>query len=464
MLKIYQIFILKFIILFISSLFITSIISYIALKSIILEHNKNHLKHAIELIELELKNVKNLDEYTDIVNTKTSLRVTIISSEGIVLAESDADKNRMDNHASRFEIMQSNTKEYGDITRYSDTVKADFLYVAKKVTYGDKQIYIRLAMSLAQIMYDFYSLWMKLFIVFLLIVFIATFISRSMSQRVVYDISQITDYLDEVSNKNYKAIIKTKYFYEFLQISLYLKNLVKKLSKNEKKKIKNMAKLRLINKQRNDILSALSHEFKNPVAAILGYAQTIQDDSDMPKSVRDKFLEKISANGEKISRMLDRLALSVKLENGDLTINKSEFDIKQLCSEVASNLLLKYKNRDVIVEVDEEIVYTDKTMVELVLINLVDNALKYSNSNVTIRLKDKKLFVIDNGIGIKEEHLDKITTKFYRVDRNSWDNSMGLGLAMVKFILKSLGSSLKIESEFAKGSVFSFEIDSMIKR
>jgi signal transduction histidine kinase len=389
--------------------------------------------------------------------------VTIVDADGVVLAESDADKNHMDNHASRFEIMQSNIKEYGDITRYSDTVKADFLYVAKKVTYGEKQIYIRLAMSLAQIMYDFYSLWMKLFIVFLLIVFIATFISRSMSQRVVYDISQITDYLDEVSNKNYKAIIKTKYFYEFLQISLYLKNLVKKLSKNEKKKIKNMAKLRLINKQRNDILSALSHEFKNPVAAILGYAQTIQDDSDMPKGVRDKFLEKISANGEKISRMLDRLALSVKLENGDLTINKSEFDIKQLCSEVASNLLLKYKNRDVIVEVDEKMIYTDKTMVELVLINLVDNALKYSNSDVTIRLKDKKLFVIDNGIGIKEEHLDKITTKFYRVDRNSWDNSMGLGLAMVKFILKSLGSSLKIESEFAKGSVFSFEIDSMIK-
>ena len=78
-----------------------------------------------------------------------------------------------------------------------------------------------------------------------------------MSQRIVYDISQITNYLDEVSNKNYKAVIKTKYFYEFLQISLLLKNLVKKLSKNEKKKAKNMAKLRLINKQKNDIAGSI---------------------------------------------------------------------------------------------------------------------------------------------------------------------------------------------------------------
>ncbi|DAB28444.1 MAG TPA: two-component sensor histidine kinase [Sulfurimonas sp. UBA10385] len=463
MLKIHQIFILKFLILFVSTLLITSLISYIALKSIIIEHNKNHLKHAIELMEIELKKVDNLDDFAMQIYKKTSLRVTVIAEDGGVLAESSADKVEMDNHASRFEILQSNSQDYGDITRYSKTVKADFLYVAKKAYYKNKQIYIRLSMSLAQIMYDFYSLWTKLFFVFMGIVIIATFVSRNMSQKVVHDISQITNYLDEVSNKNYKAVVKTKYFYEFLQISLLLKNLVKKLSKNEKKKIKNMAKLRLINKHRNDILSALSHEFKNPVASIIGYAQTIQEDSDMPQNIREKFLSKISSNGEKISKMLDRLALSVKLENGDLTINKSEFDLKQLCTEVASNLMLKYKEREIIVNAEQKTLFSDKTMLELVLINLVDNALKYSKGDVIINIKDDMLSVKDSGIGIKEEHLDKITTKFYRIDKNSWDNSMGIGLAMVKYILKSLNSELKIESEFAKGSVFSFSVESMLK-
>jgi signal transduction histidine kinase len=462
-LKIHQIFILKFLLLFVSTLLITSIIGYIALKDIVIEHKKNHLKHAIELMEIELENIEDIDNFVMKINKKTSLRVTIIAESGVVLAESNADKREMDNHASRFEIMQSNTNNYGDITRYSKTVKADFLYVAKKIAYKNEFIYVRLSMNLAQIMHDFYSLWIRLFFIFIGIVIFATYISRKMSQRIVYDISQITNYLDEVSNKNYKAVIKTKYFYEFLQISLLLKNLVKKLSKNEKKKAKNMAKLRLINKQKNDILSAISHEFKNPVASIMGYAQTIQEDSDMPKSIRDKFLSKISSNGDKISKMLDRLILSVKLENGDLSIHKNEFDLKQLCSEVASNLALKYKDREIIVRADEQSVFTDKTMLELALINLVDNALKYSKDDVILELKDKRVYVKDSGIGIKEEHLKRIADKFYRVDKNKWDNSMGIGLAMVTYVLKLLDSSLDISSELGKGSTFSFSIEKMLK-
>ncbi len=183
----------------------------------------------------------------------------------------------------------------------------------------------------------------------------------------------------------------------------------------------------------------------------------------MPKNIREKFLGKISSNGEKISKMLDRLTLSVKLENGDLAINKSEFDLKQLCSEVASNLALKYKDREIFVKVETQNVFTDKTMLELALINLVDNALKYSKNDVTIELKDNKVSVIDSGIGIKEEHLKMITGKFYRVDKNRWDNSMGIGLAMVTYVLKLLDSSLVISSEFGKGSRFSFSIEKMLK-
>jgi signal transduction histidine kinase len=414
-------------------------------------------------MELDLKNVDKLDDFATKINEKTSLRVTVIAQSGTVLAESDADKNEMDNHASRFEIMASNTGDYGYITRYSNTVKADFLYVAKKVVYKNEQIYIRLSMSLAQIMHDFYSLWTKLFFVFVLIVVIAAFVSKNMSQKVVYDIEQITNYLDDISNKNYKAVIKTKYFYEFLQISLLLKNLVKKLSKSEKKKTKSMARLRLMNKQRNDILSALSHEFKNPIASIIGYAQTIQEDQDMPPVIRNKFLAKISSNGEKISKMLDRLAMSVKLDNGDLTLKKSEFELKQLCNEVASNLVSKYRDREIMVEADEVVIISDKTMLELVLVNLVDNALKYSNGDVKIIFKDGKVSVQDSGIGIKKEDLDKVTAKFFRVNKNSWDNSMGIGLAMVSYILKALDSSLEIESEFTKGSIFSFSVKDMIK-
>lgn len=463
MLKIHQVFIIKFLLLFVGTLLITSLISYFALKNSIVEHNKTHLKNSIQIVDLGLDNVNNLDEYVSNIHKKTSLRTTIIDENGSILAESNADKAQMDNHLQRFEVMESNTKEYGYIIRYSNTVEADFLYVAKKIVYKNRDIYIRLSMSLAQIMDDFYSLWIKLLFIFIGILIIATIVSQKMSKKVVYDIEQITSYLDEISNKNYKAIIKTKYFYEFLQISLLLKNLVKKLSKNEKKKSKYMAKLRLVNRQKNDILSAISHEFKNPVASIMGYAQTIQDDSDMPKTVRDKFLLKISANGEKISKMLDRLTLSVKLENEDFAITKSEFDLKVLCDEVASNLESKYRDRKILLSVENITLFSDKTMLELALVNLVENALKYSSSDVFIELKNSVILVKDSGIGIKEDELQNVTKKFYRVDKNSWNNSMGLGLAMVSYILKLLGSSLTIESKFGHGSTFGFSIKEMLK-
>jgi signal transduction histidine kinase len=413
-------------------------------------------------MEFEIESENNLDDYASKIHHKTGLRVTIIDNDGVVLAESNADKHSMENHSDRYEIMQANNEKFAYITRYSKTVHADFLYAATKSVYRGKHIYIRLSKSLEKVMSDFYSLWSKLAIAFVVIVLMAFYVSKMMSKRISLDIEEITNYLDEISNKNYNAIIKVRYFQEFLQISLLLKSLVKKLSNREKQKRKYTAKLRLMNKQRNDILSSISHEFKNPIASIMGYAQTLIEDRDINSKIHDKFLEKINSNAEKISVMLDRLALSVKLENSDLEINETKFDLNLLCEEVVANLLSKYKDRHISLKAQTCMVNADKTMIELVLINLVDNALKYSQNEVEIILNENTLFVKDKGIGIKEDHLELVSGKFYRVQKNSWDNSMGLGLAMVSYILKAHNSSLKIESTIGEGSTFSFSIKEML--
>jgi signal transduction histidine kinase len=101
-------------------------------------------------------------------------------------------------------------------------------------------------------------------------------------------------------------------------------------------------------------------------------------------------------------------------------------------------------------------------MIELVLTNLVDNALKYSEGEVQLTVEDGYVYVKDYGIGIDESHLDKITGRFYRVEKNTWDNSMGIGLAMVSYILKVHDTSLEIKSERGSGSTFSFSIKSLI--
>ncbi len=462
MLKIHHIFIAKFLILFVGAVLVSSFISYEALKSIIINNNTHYLQNSIKLIAIELSRVENLDAYALKINEDTKMRVTIVNSKGLVLAESDTDKTVMENHSSRYEIIQADNEEFSHTIRYSQTLKADFLYVAKKMFYKGEVIYLRVAMSLEEVMDDFYSLWIKLFFVFLFITLVALFASKKMSEKIVYDIVQITKYLDEISNKNFKATIKTKYFYEFLHISLLLKNLVKKLNSHDKKKRKYTAKLRLVNRQRNDILSAISHEFKNPVAAIMGYAQTLQQEPNLDLKIREKFLTKINSNGEKISKMLDRLALSVKLENNDLSIKATSFNLKLLCEEVIANLSSKYKTRKITLQAENYSVTADKTMIELVLINLIDNALKYSDDEVKIVLENQAVFVKDSGIGIKEKYLDKVSSKFYRVEKNSWDNSMGIGLAMVSYILKAHSTTLEIKSVYSEGSTFSFKIKNLL--
>lgn len=464
MLRIHQLFFLNILGLFIAALLVASLISFFALKSMIIEDGKERLIQNIELLEPQIIESKNLDSLASSIAQKAHLRVTVVAEDGAVIAESDTDKTKMENHSNRVEIMEAMQNPYGMTIRYSKTLKSDFVYVAKKISKPGGTVYFRLSMSLRSVMEHFYSLWIKLFIAFILLMVIALIIAYNISKKARYDILQITRYLDEVSAKNYRAILKPEYFREFLQISILLKNLVKKLHNRDKQKRKHTAKLRLINKQQNDILSAISHEFKNPIAAIMGYAETLRDDINIDPKIRQKFLEKILSNTHRVTLMLDRLALSVKLENNDLSIKPSTFDMANVCLDSISILQAKYPERSIRFEGSSKNVFADKTMLELVITNLIDNALKYSEEEVSVTLTESTISITDKGIGIAPNELDKITSKFYRVQKNRWDNSMGLGLSIVSYILKLHDSALTIESTQGVGSTFGFSLVSMIEK
>ena len=446
-----------------ATMLVSSIISYYTLKSFIIEENTQHLEHNIILMQMQSYHLSDLDRIA--ANTKAAIqeRVTFVSEDGTVLADSNSDKFNMENHANRYEIMQARREDLGTDNRYSVTTHVHYLYVAKKILVDDEVIYLRLATPLDTIMSNFYTLWSRLIIIFAFFMVIGLLSAYQMSKRVRYDIDQIVKYLDEISNKNYKAVIKTVYFKEFLHIALNLKDLAKKLATRDKQKRKYTAKLRLVNKQRNDILSAISHEFKNPLASIMGYADTLLDDPNVNPKIRVRFLEKILSNSRKIAYMIDRLALSVKLENNDLSIHTMNFNLVDLIQDVILNLSSKYPDREIHFHGEECLVNADKDMLDNVLSNLVDNALKYSEEDVTISIIDSKLMVIDKGMGISDADIDKVASKFYRVHKNTWDNSMGLGLAIVSYILKLHGSSLIIESKVGEGSLFGFSLKKMMK-
>ncbi|HEX5623425.1 MAG TPA: HAMP domain-containing sensor histidine kinase [Sulfuricurvum sp.] len=461
MLKIHQLFFLNTLGLFAGTLIISSFIGYYTLKEMIVDDHVNHLKRVIELVSARSYQSPSAEHYINAIHNQTDYRATLFDSNGTVLAESNIDKRSIDSDQNRIEIMHAATEPYGIEVRHSATFGEDYIFIAKQIPFQGDIVILRLGIKLQSVMKDFYQLWIKLAGSFIFIIFIALIITYKISNKARHDIAQITQYLNEISAKNYTAMLRPEYFREFLQIALLLKNLVKKLRNRDKQKRKYTAKLRLINKQQNDILSAISHEFKNPIAAIVGYTETLEADPNINLAIREKFLGKIHSNALKISHMLDRLALSVKLENNDLSIKPTHFDLDTLCRDVTSTMQGKYPLRTIRYEGQHKEVYADQTMLGLVITNLIDNALKYSEEEVTLKLGDTDLEVIDKGIGIAPHELELIASKFYRVQKNRWDNSMGLGLAIVSYILKLHDSMLKISSTLGVGSTFSFSIETL---
>ena len=268
----------------------------------------------------------------------------------------------------------------------------------------------------------------------------------------------INTYLTNLENIE-KVDYKTNFFtQEFEDINQNLLKVLQKAKEREDIKQRYNAKLKLKNRQRADMLSAIAHEFRNPIASIMGYSQTLVDDSEIPKPLQDKFLEKIYNNGNKIESLLARLMLWNKFESKETTLHKSKFELDSLAQSVIVSLKDKYPKREITLLSKIYSIEADRTLIEVVLKNLIENALKYSKKDVKVSIKDGLVSVKDRGVGIDPKDIDKVTKKFYRSGTHSWDNSMGLGLSIVKTILSLHGSKLEIESIKDKGSTFSFRI------
>jgi two-component system phosphate regulon sensor histidine kinase PhoR len=452
--KISQIFVINFTLLLLGALAIISFVVYYSLKEIEIKQYTTQLKSELAYVRARLDEGKSLAEVgremSEIVGRP--LRVTLIAKDGTPLFDNEADVRTMENHANRPEVMEAWRKGFGTSVRYSRTVKNDRIYAAIPMQWNHRPAILRLSVSLENVMADFQMLWWRLAVVFAFIVAIGIVISLVMQKEIGGELEKLKGYLEAITKKKYDASYIAGFSDEFASIASLLKKLAKRLEKNEKRKRKYTAKLKLINKQRSDVISAISHEFKNPVAAITGYTQTLLDDDGLPVSLRRKFLERIEQNTNRITDMIDRLSFVTRLESSEIAPQKSDFDLLPVLEQTAASLEQKYAGRKVVVEAEPCLIHADRTMMEMVVVNLVDNALKYSDEDVMVTLKDGKLCVSDQGRGIPADDLEKVTKKYYRVDKNAWDNSMGLGLAIVKYILKLHHSEITIDSTLGEGT------------
>lgn len=277
----------------------------------------------------------------------------------------------------------------------------------------------------------------------------------------------------------YKFIYQTK---ATRREEFYYKNILPQKSIDEvRKDVENWAEQRKQevenlkqNEQfRKEFLQNLSHEFKTPVFAIQGYVDTLLNGALEQPGINRRFLENTSRNVERLANLISDLDEISSLESGEYKLVKSVFIIQDLIREAYEALSFKAQQKNILFSFKKGCeqpiaVEADKEKIRQVLINLIDNAIKYGKQDghieASIYVVDERSVLIeirDDGIGIAEEHLDRIFERFYRTDYGRSRNigGTGLGLAICKHIIDAHGHNIHVRSNPDVGSSFGFPLN-----
>jgi len=224
---------------------------------------------------------------------------------------------------------------------------------------------------------------------------------------------------------------------------------------------------------RKEFLQNLSHEFKTPIFAIQGYIDTLLNGAMDDLKVRKRFLENTERNVERLVNLVNDLDEISKLERGEQLLLKQNFVIQDLIREVFESLSINMHDKNMRTGIKKgceypTLVFADKEKIRMVLLNLVENASKYGkqNGNITASIyktdgKHVLVEITDDGIGIEEEHLQRIFERFYRTDsaRSRDKGGTGLGLAICKHIIEAHDQAIHVRSTPDVGTSIGFTLE-----
>ncbi|PHS52784.1 MAG: two-component sensor histidine kinase [Lutibacter sp.] len=306
---------------------------------------------------------------------------------------------------------------------------------------------------------------LTILLLYVSIVFIVTFlIIQYRLEKFIFQ--RIKKIYDSVSILDSSDFIKTPITSDIDALSRE----VQKFSENKQQQIKN---LNLRESYRREFLGNISHELKTPLFTVQGYLLTLADGAINDKKISFKYLERANKGVDRLIAIVKDLDLISKLESTDFHLNMQPFNVIELIQGVFDLLEMKAKKRNISLMHTKQYEYPitaigDVERIEQVLINLLVNSIKYgkvggtTSVNVEHIKKNKILVTItDNGEGIKKEHHVRLFERFYRVDqsRSREQGGSGLGLSIVKHIVEAHNEQIFVESEFKKGSEFSFTLE-----
>jgi two-component system phosphate regulon sensor histidine kinase PhoR len=270
-----------------------------------------------------------------------------------------------------------------------------------------------------------------------------------------------------------KATKKEEFFYKKILPQKSIEEVSEDVEKWAIKSKKEIELLKANERYRKEFLMNLAHELRTPIFSVQGYVDTLINGALEDPEVNKKFLNNASKSIDRLVRLLDDLDQISRLESGSVPIIQESFLIQELVKDVYEEFSLKSKERKIALQFKRGTekplaVYADKQKIKQVLVNLVENALKYCNPGATVitgcyLVDDKSVYVevSDDGPGITEEHLPRIFERFYRADRSRSREigGTGLGLAIVKHIVEAHGHTVNVRSKVGVGSSFGFTLD-----
>lgn len=369
--------------------------------------------------------------------SKYDIRITLIDKSGVVLVDSIADAASMKDHSNREEVLEAWKSGEGVAVRTSDTIRKASYYVALKI---DDNLVLRISTT-GSSLYGIFLNALPLIIVIVVALWILCMaLANILTTSIIKPVKELAENIEK------KDGVQT---YEELQ------PFVETIQKQHEDILESA-------KMRQEFTANVSHELKTPLTSISGYSELIETGMANEEDTR-RFATEIHKNANRLLSLInDTLELS-KLDTLTGEVQVEPVNLYELARTCADMLELNAAKRGITIRVEGDMAYVSgsRQMLEEVVYNLCDNAIRYNKDNGTVVLSvqervDTVVFQVkDTGIGIPKEHQARVFERFYRVDksRSKSTGGTGLGLAIVKHIVAIHDAVIELSSEEDVGSV-----------
>ena len=365
------------------------------------------------------------------------LRVTFIGSDGKVDFDSAADSAQMENHSQRPEIIEALEKGEGRAVRNSETLSRNTFYYAVRLENGSV---LRVAKDAGSIYGIFAKAVPSLLVVLGVLVLVCLVVAHFLTMKLIGPLERLADDLDEYNDET-----------DYEELTPFI-NMIKQQHQDI---IKNA-------KMRQEFTANVSHELKTPLTSISGYAELIETGMASEKDTV-RFAHGIHSSANRLLTLINDIIRLSELDGAEQELVMEAVNLYALAETCVEMLAMNAEKHDVTISFtgSECSVQGNKQMLEELLYNLCDNAIRYNNPGGRVDVEvypsgeQTCLVVQDTGIGIPKEHQERIFERFYRVDksRSKSTGGTGLGLAIVKHIIARHDAQLELESEAGKGTI-----------